>query len=35
MVSMLVFPGTDEADERAMLAEFVAPLVVRTPQRAD
>lgn len=28
MVSMLVFPGTDEADERAMLAEFVAPLVV-------
>lgn len=28
MVSMLVFPGTDEADERAMLAEFVAPLVI-------
>lgn len=28
MVSLLVFPGTDEADERAMLADFVAPLVV-------
>lgn len=28
MVSMLVFPGTNEADERAMLAEFVAPLVI-------
>lgn len=28
MVSMLVFPGNDEADERAMLAEFVAPLMV-------
>jgi hypothetical protein len=28
MVSLLVFPGDDEADERAMLADFVAPLVV-------
>ncbi|AKS33045.1 TetR/AcrR family transcriptional regulator [Mycolicibacterium goodii] len=28
MVSLLVFPGVDEADERAMLADFVAPLVV-------
>ena len=28
MVSLLVFPGADEADERAMLAEFVAPLVI-------
>ncbi|MGV0806231.1 TetR/AcrR family transcriptional regulator [Mycolicibacterium setense] len=28
MVSMLVFPGVDEADERTMLAEFVAPLVI-------
>lgn len=28
MVSLLVFPGGDEAEERAMLAEFVAPLVV-------
>lgn len=28
MVSLLVFPGDDESDERTMLAEFVAPLVV-------
>ncbi|MDH6197523.1 AcrR family transcriptional regulator [Mycobacterium frederiksbergense] len=28
MVSLLVFPGGDEADERAMLAEFVAPLLI-------
>ncbi|WP_029108106.1 TetR/AcrR family transcriptional regulator [Mycobacterium sp. URHD0025] len=28
MVSMLLFPGVDEADERTMLAEFVAPLVI-------
>ncbi|WP_166905806.1 TetR/AcrR family transcriptional regulator [Mycobacterium sp. DL440] len=28
MVSLLVFPGGDEADERTMLAEFVAPLVI-------
>lgn len=28
MVSLLVFPGADEADERTMLAEFVAPLVI-------
>lgn len=28
MVSLLVFPGVDEADERMMLADFVAPLVV-------
>jgi AcrR family transcriptional regulator len=35
MVSLLVFPGTDEADERAMLAEFVAPQVVPTYQPAD
>lgn len=28
MVSLLVFPGDDEADERTMLTEFVAPLVV-------
>jgi hypothetical protein len=25
MVSLLVFPGRDEADERAMLEEFVLP----------
>ncbi|ART73519.1 TetR family transcriptional regulator [Mycobacterium dioxanotrophicus] len=35
MVSLLVFPGLDEADERAMLAEFVAPLVVPVHQPAD
>ncbi|OBF34344.1 TetR family transcriptional regulator [Mycolicibacterium peregrinum] len=28
MVSLLVFPGGDESDERTMLAEFVAPLVI-------
>lgn len=28
MVSLLVFPGGDETDERTMLAEFVAPLVI-------
>lgn len=32
MVSLLVFPGGDEADERAMLSEFVAPLVVPAAQ---
>lgn len=32
MVSLLVFPGGDEADERAMLSEFVAPLVVAAAQ---
>jgi AcrR family transcriptional regulator len=35
MVSLLVFPGKDEADERAMLAEFVAPLMVPAHQPAD
>jgi AcrR family transcriptional regulator len=35
MVSLLVFPGMNEADERAMLAEFVAPLVVPARQPAD
>jgi AcrR family transcriptional regulator len=28
ITSLLIFPGLDEADERAMLAEFVAPVVV-------
>jgi hypothetical protein len=28
MTSLLVFPGHDEADERAMLEEFVVPIVV-------
>ena len=30
ITSLLIFPGHDEADERAMLAEFVAPVVVPT-----
>jgi AcrR family transcriptional regulator len=30
MVSLLVFPGRDDADERAMLEEFVLPMVVPT-----
>lgn len=28
ITSLLIFPGHDEADERAMLTEFVAPVVV-------
>jgi AcrR family transcriptional regulator len=28
MVSLLVFPGQDEADERAMLEDFVMPMVL-------
>lgn len=28
MTSLLVFPGQDDADERAMVAEFVVPMVV-------
>ena len=31
MISLLVFPGHDDADERAMLEEFVLPLVA--PER--
>jgi AcrR family transcriptional regulator len=31
MISLLVFPGHDDADERAMLAEFVVPMVLTTP----
>ena len=34
ITSLLIFPGHDEADERAMLAEFVAPVVVPTEQAA-
>jgi AcrR family transcriptional regulator len=30
MTSLLVFPGHDKADERAMLEEFVVPIVVPT-----
>jgi AcrR family transcriptional regulator len=32
MTSLLVFPGHDEADERAMLEEFVVPIVVPSRQ---
>ena len=32
MTSLLLFPGRDDADERAMLEEFVAPIVVTTEQ---
>jgi len=28
LTSLLIFPGRDADDERAMLAEFVIPLVV-------
>jgi AcrR family transcriptional regulator len=34
MTSLLVFPGHDEADERAMLEEFVVPIVVPAAQEA-
>lgn len=27
LTSLLMFPGRDEADERAMIAEFVVPIV--------
>ncbi len=33
ITSLLIFPGHDEADERAMLAEFVAPVVVPAEQQ--
>jgi AcrR family transcriptional regulator len=33
IISLLVFPGRDEDDEREMLQEFVVPIVVRTPDR--
>ena len=32
MMSLLIFPGHDEADERAMIEEFVVPIV---PTQAD
>jgi AcrR family transcriptional regulator len=32
ITSLLIFPGRDEADEQAMLTEFVAPVVVPTDQ---
>ncbi|MGO4444142.1 TetR/AcrR family transcriptional regulator [Mycobacterium sp. 2YAF39] len=35
MMSLLVFPGHDEADERAMLEEFLVPIMVpNQPDRA-
>lgn len=30
ITSLLIFPGRDEADERAMIEEFVAPIIVPT-----
>ncbi|RFZ46703.1 Bacterial regulatory protein, tetR family [Mycobacterium marinum] len=33
IVSLLMFPGQDEADERAILEEFVAPVVTPFPTR--
>lgn len=35
MTSLLVFPGEDEADERAMVEEFVVPMVVAPGLSAD
>ena len=32
ITSLLIFPGRDEADERAMLTQFVAPVVVPVDQ---
>ena len=32
LISLLMYPGRDEADERAMIEEFVVPIV--TPARA-
>jgi AcrR family transcriptional regulator len=32
ITSLLLFPGRDEADERAMVAEFVVPIVVPAEQ---
>jgi hypothetical protein len=32
ITSLLVFPGHDEADERAMLEEFVVPIVAPATQ---
>lgn len=33
LTSLLMFPGLDEADERAMLRDFVVPTVVPVPAR--
>ena len=34
MTSLLVFPGIDGADERAMIEQFVVPMVVPTTQES-
>jgi AcrR family transcriptional regulator len=34
ITSLLTFPGRDEADERAMIEEFVVPIVAPAPARA-
>jgi AcrR family transcriptional regulator len=34
MTSLMLFPGHDEADERAMLEEFVAPIVLPSSRQA-
>ena len=34
LTSLLMFPGLDEADERAMLEEFVVPIVTPVPARS-
>jgi hypothetical protein len=33
LTSLLMFPGHDEADEGAMLEEFVVPIVTPVPAR--
>ena len=35
LTSLLLFPGRDEADERAMLEEFVAPVALRSAQASQ
>jgi AcrR family transcriptional regulator len=35
MTSLLIFPGHDEDDERAMLEEFVVPIVVPSTQKTS
>ena len=35
MTSLLVFPGQDEADERAMIEQFVVPMVVPTTRESS
>ena len=35
MTSLLIFPGRDEAEERAMLAEFLVPIVAPVERRTS